>query len=107
MDFKIELYRQFDNEGIKGKRKFLMRFSFRLEETLIDESQNTFSPSSDYYGISTEELSDIIIDYVYDTTSLKIESIQDLKKLQSIDGAPFFLELTDNDPTYVTYSLVY
>ena len=105
MDFKIELYRQFDNEGIKGKRKFLMRFSFRLEETLIDESQNTFSPSSDYYGISTEELSDIIIDYVYDTTSLKIESIQDLKKLQSIDGAPFFLELTDNDPTYVTYSL--
>jgi hypothetical protein len=105
MGFKTNLYSQFDNEGIKGNRKSLIKVSFGFQGASIDELSNTFSPASDYYRISTEELNDIIIDYVYDTTSLKIDSIQDLRKLQSINGLPFFLELADDDPSYVTYSL--
>lgn len=105
MDFKTNLYKQFDKEGIKCKRKFSIRLSFGYEGITTNESPNTFSPSSDYYRISPDKLNEIIIDYVYDTTSFKLESVQDLKKLQCIDGVPFFLELTDSDPSYVRYSL--
>lgn len=105
MDIKDKIYKQFDAEGIKGEKMSFIRLSIDLEGTTSNESSNVFIPAYNYYNLSAQQINDLIIDYIYDTTSYRIESIQDLKKLKNINGVPFILELSDCDPVHITYSL--
>lgn len=106
MDLKSKLYKQFDEEGIKGKRRAVLRLSIESGETIEkDEFPEVFLPSTDYYNLSHKILEEIIINYIYDTTSFELNSAQDLKKLKNINGVPFILELNSKNPDQVTYTL--
>ena len=106
MDLKAKLYSQFDEEGIKGIRRSIVRLTIEPDETLeTEEFPDVFLPSTDYYKLSQDVLEDIIINYIYDTTSFELTSVQDLKKLKNINGVPFILELNSDNPDQITYTL--
>ncbi|WP_276503399.1 hypothetical protein [Terrimonas pollutisoli] len=106
MDLKSKLYKQFDEEGIKGKRRSIVRLLMEPGETLeTEEFSDVFLPSTDYYNLSQDILEELIINYIYDTTSFELTSVQDLKKLKNINGVPFILELNSDNPDQTTYTL--
>jgi hypothetical protein len=106
MDLKSRLYQQFDQEGIKGKRRSVINLSIEVENNFeSDESPDVFIPSTEYYNLSKDELEDFIISYVYDTTSYQLNSVQELKKLRNINGVPFILELNSGNSEQITYTL--
>jgi hypothetical protein len=105
MDLKSKLYKQFDEEGIKGKKRLMVRLSIEGKTLETEEFPDIFLPSTDYYNLSHEILEDFIINYIYDTTSFKLTSTQDLKKLKNINGVPFILELNSDNPDQITYTL--
>lgn len=106
MDLKSKLYKQFDEEGIKGKRRSIVRLSIEPGETLeTEEFPDVFLPSTDYYNLSHEIIEDLITNYIYDTTSFELTSAQDLKKLKNINGVPFILELNSDNPGEIIYTL--
>lgn len=106
MDLESKLYRQFDEEGIKGKRRSIVRLSIEPGETLeTEEFPDVFLPSTDYYNLSQDVLEDYILKYIYDTTSFELTSVQDIKRLKNINGVPFILELNSDNPDEITYTL--
>lgn len=106
MDLKDKLYKKFDQEGIKGKRRSVIRLTIESEDSLTtDETPDVFFPSSEYYNLNQEQLNDFIISYIYDTTSYRLDSVQELKKLKNINGVPFILELNSDNSDQVTYCL--
>jgi hypothetical protein len=106
MDLQSKLYKQFDEEGIKGIRRSGVSFSLEPGEPVhMEEHPNVFIPASEYYGLHKEILEELIIDYIYDTTSVKISSVQELDNLKSINGFPFLLQLDNHNYDEITYVL--
>jgi len=94
-DLKSILYKQFDTEGIKVKAMFKMSLSFDIERnTSISKPSNTFIPIN-RFNISDGDYKQIIVEYINDTTSINIESVDNLDKYPSINGLPFLLKLND------------
>lgn len=62
----------------------------------IEKSDPTpiFVPKSQF-GLSEKEIEDIILEYVFDTTNVRIKSINELMKLRSLNNQPFFLLLNE------------
>ena len=106
MDIQSKLYKQFDEEGIKGKKRSIVRLSIEHGEALSSEEfPDVFLPSTEYYNISKDDLEGIILRYIYETTSFQLSSVQDLKNLRNINGVPFILELNSDNPDDITYLL--
>lgn len=99
---KLEIYKKFDSEGIKGDHLGSMYISVNadLEEITNSGIQRIFQPDLSYYKLSQDKIEEIIIDYVFDTVNVRINSVNELMSMRSINGKPFFLLLESSKTTY-------
>jgi len=66
-----------------------------------------YEPQRDQFNLTNEEFIDTIIDYIYDTTSVRINKIEDLEKYPSIDNLPFILKINEYDNDATIFSLAF
>ena len=97
-ELKEALYNYFDKFGIDGKYRSLLKISFdTTEDTSLEEESRVFIPQIELFNITQDNLNETILDYIRDTTSIEISSVNFLHKYPSIDGLPFLLRLNEDD----------
>ena len=110
-DLKQNIYRAFDTEGIKLKpiSKFTLAFNIETNETDSNSafSYIPFQPQRDKFELTDTEFIDTVIEYIYDTTSVRIEKIEDLEKHPSIDNLPFILKINEYDNDATIFALAF
>ncbi len=99
---RSKIYKQFDEKGIHGIH--LASLAFSVETSDLDSIPYTerriFEPDSYEFGLSKSEIEQLIIDYVYDTVNVRISSINELMRMRSLNGKPFFLLLDSPKAAY-------
>jgi hypothetical protein len=108
---KNSIYKTFDEEGIKLKSmsKFSLTFDIEKNETSTNSCRIylPYEPQRDQFNLNNEEFIDMVFDYIYDTTSVRIENIEDLEKHFSINNLPFILKLNEYDNDAVIFALAF
>jgi hypothetical protein len=105
IDLRQEIYEYLDKNGIKGSHKGLLSLKFDVYSSEITSNTTSFifEPNLSKFGLSSDEAANLIIDYVYDTLSVRISSVSDLMNMRSLNGKPFFLRIDTLDN--ITYCL--
>ena len=110
-DFKQKIYRIFDKEGIKLKPISKFSFAFDIESNETHTSSGLsylpYEPQREQFNLTNEEFIDTIIDYIYDTTSLRIDKIEDLENYPSINNLPFILKINEYDNDATIFALAF
>ena len=102
------LYRTFDEEGIRVKQMSKMTISFNTDNHKFrSNEQGTYIPINTTFNLSDEDYCQIVIDYIYDTTSVNIKSFNNLDQFISIDNLPFLLKLNEYDYENTIFSLAF
>lgn len=87
----------FDKNGISGKFMSRIRLSLNPPEGNLEQNDSrVFIPELKELSLNEKELSQYIIDYIFDTTGFNIESINNIDKLPSINGLPFLLPINEH-----------
>ena len=95
-NLKKLIYEHFDRHGITGKFMAKIRLSFASNEENYSQSyKKVFIPQLNQFTLSEKEINQVIIDYIFDTTSYDIKSVNNLDKFSSINGLPFLLCLNE------------
>ena len=86
-----------------------MVFNIEAKETKSKSelSYLPFQPQRDKFNLTDNEFFDAIIDYIYDTTSVRIEKVEDLDKHPSINNLPFILKLNEGSNDYIIFALAF
>lgn len=110
-DIKRKLYKTFDTEGIKLKPTAIIDIKLDDYENNIKtnsyKSYIPYPPQKDKFNISDNIFLDIIIDYIYDTTSVRIENLEDLEKYPSINNLPFILKINEYNSDATIFSIAF
>lgn len=112
MDYdKQIIYSVFDKQGIKLKPIFRASLSYDAE---TDETSSNssfcylpFEEQKSQLNLSDEEFIDSVIDYIYDTTSVRINSLKDLENYPSINNRPFILKVNEYNSDLNIFSLAF
>lgn len=92
---KDHIYKYFDTEGIPFSK--MMSLNFCVNETtggVINTSESKlFIKIKTPFDFLEEEINQIVIDYIKDTTGIDIVSVNHLPKYLSVNGKPFLVEL--------------
>ena len=96
---KQEIYKFIDQNGIPFKRKSLL-LSSTFDSTL-HLNTNKY-PKQEIviklpFDLTEQEQNHIALDYIYDLTTFKFESINDLLSQKSLNNLPFILEVNEYD----------
>lgn len=108
-ELRKSIYSHFDRNGISGQHLGLISLIFDLEELNLetDTSQRIFKPNLSEFGLNEEESEQIIIDYVFYTTNIKIDSVNQLMKMRRIENNPFVLLLNEHERDKIKYCLAF
>lgn len=103
-DLQTQIYHHLDKNGFKGNFYISMGVVVDMEERSVETIfPKTFRISSNQFGLTDEEYEKIILDYIYDTVNIRIESLINLSNYSSIEGLPFIIEVLkigDNQPIF-------
>ncbi len=109
--YKHRIYSVFDNEGIKVKPIFKMGLTYDLDLNETNSSSNfcylPFEEQKAKLKLSDDEFIDAVIDYIYDTTSVRIKSLKDLENYPSINNLPFILKVNEYNSHLNIFSLAF
>ncbi len=107
--FRQTIYRYFDENGIKGKH--LSSFGLTVDSSTLDIEQHhpesIFSPDLSQFKLYGNAAEKLIIEYVFETTNVKISSINELMKMRSLNSKPFFLLLNEHEFSNTKYCLAF
>ncbi len=110
-DLTQNIYKTFDTEGIKLKPIYKFSLTFDIETNETDTNSGfsylPFQPQRDKFNLTNSEFIDTIIDYIYDTTSVRIDKIEDLEKYPSINNLPFILKINEYDNDATIFALAF
>lgn len=107
-DLKTKIYHYLDKNGIKGNISASISIGFNLEEQEVETKfPKTFRLSSNPFNLTDKEFESIILDYIYDTTSIRIDSLINIDKYSSIDGLPFIIEIFKEGEFNSTFTLAF
>ncbi len=107
-DLKTKIYHHLDKNGIKGNISASISIGFNLEEQEVETKfPKIFRLSSNPFSLTDEEFERIILDYIYDTTSIRIDSLININKYSSIDGLPFIIEIFKEGEFNSTFTLAF
>lgn len=106
---KTKIFSHFDKNGITGHHLGKISLSINLEENKLEpyKSQNFFKPYLIEFDLTDDELEETILDYVFYTTNIKINSVNELMKMKQIKGKPFFLLLNEHERAKIKYCLAF
>lgn len=108
-ELRHKIYEYLDNNGIAGYHLSSVSFTFDLNEQNSSQraEKRLFRPKLSKFDLTADEDDQIILDYVYETTNIKIQSTNDLIKMRSIEGKPFFLLLNEHQRDKLKYCLAF
>jgi hypothetical protein len=93
-DLKTKIYHHLDKNGIKGNFSVSMGIAFNDDEENVENKfSKTFRLSSNPFGLTNEEYETIILEYIYDTVNIRIDSLVNIDHYSSNEGLPFFVEV--------------
>ena len=106
-EVRKSIYSLFDKKGIAGRHLAAISFAVNINESIIDtnNSQRIFIPDLSAFGLDESDSEQIVIDYVYDTTNVKLSSVNQLMRMRSLNGKPFFFLLNEHDRNDIRYCL--
>lgn len=110
-DFKQKIYTTFDKEGIKLKP--ISKFSLAYDEESNEIHTGSgltylpYEPQKEQFNLTDEEFFDTVIDYIYDTTSLRINKMEELENYPSINNLPFILKINEYDNDATIFALAF
>jgi hypothetical protein len=102
---KEKYYKYFDTNGIEFSN---MTVFGKIDSTNFEfqEEDEPFIKIHTPFNLSDEQVNDLVLNYIKDTTGVKIESINDLPKYKNLNGKPFLIELQpDSTNIYHRYIL--
>lgn len=104
-----EIYSHFDKNGIAGSHLSSVSISFDITKKRIEPytSQRIFQPKLSQFGLDSDEASQVIIDYVFHTTNIKIASVSELLQMRKINDKPFILLLNEHESDKIKYCLAF
>lgn len=100
-DLREKIYHYLDKNGIKGKHlgSLSVKMDMYSNEITSNTTSRIFEPNLSMFGLSKSQAEELIVDYVFDTLAVRISSVNDLMKMRSVNGKPFFLQLESVDNT--------
>jgi hypothetical protein len=109
-ELRRAIYLDFDQNGIPGQHLSVPISGIvgQYGEITMHDPHMELKADLLKYGITNkEDIEQIIIDYVYDTTNFKILSVNELMNMRLLEGKPFFLLLNEYDRNNLKYSLAF
>ena len=110
-DFKQKIYKAFDKEGIK--LKLVSKFCLTLDQETNETYTNSdlcylpYPQQKDQLNLTNDQFVEMTIDYIYDTTSVRIKTLEDLENYSSINNLPFILKINEHDENATIFSLAF
>ena len=98
-------YKHFDSKGIEFSN---MTVFGKIDSTnfKFQEVYEPFIKINTPFNLPEEVTNELVLDYIYDTTGVRIGNINDLPKYKSLNGKPFLIELqSDNNNLYKRFIL--
>lgn len=108
-ELRQKIYTHFDQNGIAGDHLGVISFNIDLEEGKIDPytTRDVFKPDLSRFGLNEQESEDVIVDYVFHTTNIRISSVNDLMNMRRIEDKPFVLLLNEHERNKIKYCLAF
>lgn len=107
-DTKYEIYKHLDKNGIKGHISVFMGVFYNSNDANIESRfPKIFRLAENQFGLTNEEYENIILDYIYDTVNIRINSLVNIDKYASNGGLPFIVEVFKDGDFYSTFTLAF
>ena len=107
-ELRTRIYHHLDKNGFQGQFYVSMGVSVDVEEQNIKTIfPKTFRISSNSFGLTDKEYEKIIIDYIYETTNIQINSLVNLENYSSVEGLPFIIEIFKSGENRSSFSLAF
>lgn len=107
-DLKNQIYHHLDKNGIKGNFSVSMNIAFNPDEKDIETKfPKTFQLSTNQFGLTDDEYESIILEYIYDTVNIRINSLINIDKYSSNEGLPFIVEIFKDGEYQPTFTLAF
>jgi hypothetical protein len=105
---KAKIYKYIDRNGIPFKKMASIGVTLSNNEFKKDESFKQVIKIELPFDLKQEEQNEMVLDYIYDLTSFKINDVNDLLSLKSLHNKPFILELNEhsNPKLYVAFKII-
>lgn len=105
---KSYIYKHLDENGFSITRSVSIKLGYDFESSqLIGGTENKFQITSETFGYSTDEFEKIILDYIFDTTNVEIDSLNDLENYTSLNKLPFIIQTLNETNNNSFYSLAF
>lgn len=99
------IYKYFDSNGIKIIAERLFILNRDLEFTT--KNQLVYQPTDYPFNFTAEEMSEYFVDYIRDTTSVDIGSINNIDSFMAMNKMPFIVKAYNSNKNYHCLSLAF
>ena len=107
-DLKTQIYHHLDTNGIKGSFSISLGFSYNVDQESVETKfPKTFRLSPNQFGLTNEDYESIILDYIYDTVNIRLDSLVSIDKYSSNAGLPFIIEIFKDGDYSSTFTLAF
>ena len=105
---KTEIYHYLDKNGINGHFSISMGVAFNEETENVDTIfPKRFHLAPNCFDLTNDEYEKVILDYIFDTAGVRINSLVYIDNYSSVDGKPFILEIYRDGMYGATFSLAF
>jgi len=100
-----KIYNYIDKNGIPGNHFGLISLNSDFTSSL--KSERIFKPDLSKFDLSEDASEQVVIDYIFHTTNIKVSTSSELMHMKCIDGKPFFLILNEHEREKIRYCLAF
>ena len=107
-DIKSHIYHHLDRYGFKGSFCASMGVAVNMDDIDVEyKFEKTFRLACNEFGLTNDEYEIIILDYIYDTVNIRLNSLVDIDKYSSHEGLPFIIEIFKVGENQSTFTLAF
>lgn len=105
---KSYIYKHLDENGFSITHPMGIALGYDFDNSqLIAGPESGLQITSETFGYSTEEFEKIILEYIFDTTNVEVNSLNDLGKYSSLNKLPFIIQVYNGTNNNHFYSLAF
>ncbi len=106
---RLEIYHYFDENGIKGYHMVAAGFTIDKELGKIEKKRPEFlfAPRIGNFGLTDQEANEIILDYIFDTTNVRLDNVNKITNMRSLNHKPFILLLNEHQYNDTKYCIAF
>ncbi len=105
---KDTIYKYIDRNGIPFRKMVSIGITYSDYELKKDNNFKQAIKIELPFYLKQEEQNEIVLDYIFDLTSYRVDDVNDLLALKSLNNLPFILELNEhsNPKLYVAFKRI-